>query len=169
MKEKLNKARARKYPPDLLIAMFRKAAALRNEMLEAGFTDNGGAIHSAERILNLLGLCLNYSELSHLNNLRHFRNATFSVEAWKLHQAGEKVLIEHVSPIRHLTQRAIDKIDQKLSDAQFKAFVKRRYKLVLLSPAETLQLNKHNRSKMSNDRLGEAGIQLGARKTAHVA
>jgi hypothetical protein len=33
--------------------MFRKAAALRNEMIAAGFTDNGGAIHSAERILNI--------------------------------------------------------------------------------------------------------------------
>lgn len=27
--------------------MFRLAAALRDEMLKAGFTDNGGAIHSA--------------------------------------------------------------------------------------------------------------------------
>lgn len=169
MKEQSNKTRARKYPPDLLIAMFRKAAALRNEMVEAGFTDNGGAIHSAERILNLLGLCLNYPGLSHLNNLRHFKNAIFSVEAWKLHQAGNKVLIEHVSPLRHLTQMAIDKIDQKVSDAQFKAFVKRRYKLVLLSPAETLQLNKQNRSRVSHDRLSKAGIQLVARKVAQVA
>jgi hypothetical protein len=169
MKEKIDKTRARKYPPDLLIAMFRKAAALRNEMVEAGFTDNGGAIHSAERILNLLGLRLNYPELSHLNNLRSFKNATFSVEAWELHQAGDKVLIEHVAPIRHLTQMAIDKIDQKLSDAQFKAFVKRRYKLVLLSPTETLRLNRQNRSKVSRDRLSKAGIQLAARKAAHDA
>lgn len=138
-------------------------------MIEAGFTDNGGAIHSAERILNLLGLRLNYPELSHLNNLRHFKNATFSVEAWELYQAGGKVLIEHVSPIRHLTQMAIDKIDQKLSGAQFKAFVKRRYKLVLLSPAETLRLNKQNRSKVNHDRLIKAGIQLAARKVAHDA
>jgi len=149
--------------------MFRKAAALRNEMLEAGFTDNGGAIHSAERILNLLGLCLNYPGLSHLNNLRHFKNAVFSVEAWELHQAGDKVLIEHVSPLRHLTQMAIDRIDQKVSDAQFKTFIKRHYKLVLLSPGETLLLNKQNRSKMSHDRLSKAGIQLALRKTAHDA
>ena len=149
--------------------MFRKAAALRNEMLEAGFTDNGGAIHSAERILNLLGLCLNYPGLSHLNNLRHFKNAVFSVEAWELYQAGDKVLIEHVSPLRHLTQMAIDRIDQKVSDAQFKTFIKRHYKLVLLSPGETLLLNKQNRSKMSHDRLSKAGIQLALRKTAHDA
>lgn len=170
VKEKIKKPRVKKYPPDLLIAMFRKAAALRNEMVEAGFTDNGGAIHSAERILNLLGLCLNYPGLSHLNNLRHFKNAIFSVEALKLHQAGDKVLIEHVSPLRHLTQMAIDKIDQqKVSDAQFKVFIKRNYKLVLLSPDETLRLNKQNRSKVSHDRLNKAKIQLAVRKTAHDA
>ena len=34
--------------------MFRKAAMMRNEMLADGFTDNGGAIHSASRILDIL-------------------------------------------------------------------------------------------------------------------
>jgi hypothetical protein len=44
----------RKYDAANLIPMFRLAARLRNEMKNAGFTDNGGAIHSAERILNIL-------------------------------------------------------------------------------------------------------------------
>ncbi|MGC1871152.1 MAG: hypothetical protein WA700_09360 [Acidobacteriaceae bacterium] len=157
--------RYRKYQPDLLIAMFRKAAALRNEMLEAGFTDNGGAIHSAERILNLLGLCLKYSDLSHINNLRHSDDAEFSVEAWKLYQNGDRVLIEHVSPIRHLTRMAIDKIGKKTTDDQFKAFVKRHYKLLLLSPSETQRLNRQNRSMVDSDRINKAGIRLATRKT----
>lgn len=154
------KPQSRKYPPELLIAMFRKAAAFRNEMLEFGFTDNGGAIHSAERIMNILGLRLNYPGLSHINNLRHFEDAIFSVEARQLHQAGEKVLIEHVSPLRHLTQMAIEVIGKKVTDDQFKDFVKKHYKLVLLSPSETQRLNKQNRSKVSADRLSSAGIQL---------
>lgn len=149
----------RKYQADQLIAMFRKAAALRNEMIKAGFTDNGGAIHSAERILNILGLCLNYPDLSHINNLRHSERADFSKEAWKLHQAGEKVLIEHVSPIRDLTRRAIE-ISRGTDDKSFRAFVQEHYKLVLLSPAETQRLNRKNRSRMSPDRLSEVGIQL---------
>lgn len=140
--------------------MFRKAAALRNEMLAAGFTDNGGAIHSAERILNILGLALNYPGLSHINNLRHSQRAVFSVEALKLHKRGDKVLIEHVSPLRHLTQRAIEKIDGNISDAQFKAFIRRHYKLILLSPAETQRLNRQNRTKMDSNRLKRAGILL---------
>ena len=51
-----------KYSPENLIPMFRKAASLRNEMKDSGFTDNGGGIHSAERILDILGLCLNKGE-----------------------------------------------------------------------------------------------------------
>jgi hypothetical protein len=66
------------------------------------------------------------------NNLRKYQNAEFSIEAWKLHQSGEKVLIEHVSPLRDLTRKAIDKVNKQISDQAFKTFVKRNYKLVLL-------------------------------------
>jgi hypothetical protein len=162
VERKTNKSRRRKYQPEILISMFRKAAALRNEMLREDFTDNGGAIHSAERILNILGLELNHSDLGHINNLRHSPKAVFSVEALKLHKRGHKVLIEHVSPLRHLTQKTIEKIDKGASDAQLKAFVKRHYKLVLLSPEETRRLNKLNRSRMHPNRLKQAGIQLAA-------
>lgn len=168
MKAKASTPRARKYPPELMVAMFRKAAALRNEMLGTGFTDNGGAIHSAERIMNILGMGLNYPGLSHINNLRNLEDAVFSVEAWDLHQAGEKVLIEHVSPLRHLTQMAIEEIGKGVTNDQFKDFVRQHYKLVLLSPSETLRLNKQNRSKVSADRLDNAGIQLVTRN-AHNA
>ena len=160
MPGKNDEVRRRKYHPELLIEMFRKAAALRNDMRAAGFTDNGGAIHSAERILNILGLSLNYPEISHINNLRFCERAVFSIEALKLHQSGNKVLIEHVSPLRHFTQTAIEKIGENLTNAQFKKFVREHYVLVLLSPDETKRLNKQNRSKMNPDRLNNAGIQL---------
>lgn len=152
-----------KYDPDLLIKMFRKAAALRNEMVAAGFTDNGGAIHCAERILDILGQRLNYPGLSHGNKLKHYKKAEFSDEAWALHQAKKKVLVEHVSPRRHLTQMAIAKIGTS-SDAQFKAFVKRHYKTVLLSPDETRRLNRLNRSRVCSDRLTDAGIEVTVRR-----
>ena len=143
--------------------MFRKAAALRNEMVAAGFTDNGGAIHSAERILDILGQRLNYPGLSHGNALKHYKNAEFSDAAWELHQTKRAVLVEHVSPRRQLTQMAIAKI-QTASDAQFRAFVKRYYKTVLLSPEETLRLNGLNRSRVCSNRLREAGIKVAVRR-----
>lgn len=159
-KGKSEMARQRKYQPELLIKMFRKAASLRNDMLEAGFTDNGGAIHSAERILNILGLSLKYPDISHISNVRHSKSAVFSMEALELHQSGGKVFIEHVSPLRHLTQTAIEKIGEQMSDTQFEAFIREHYILVLLSPDETKRLNKQNRSRMNPDRLENAGIQL---------
>ena len=140
--------------------MLRKAAALRNEMLALGFTDNGGAIHSAERILNILGLRLNYSGLGHINNLRHYKGALFSVEAQAAHRSGTRVLIEHVSPIRDLTRKTIEKISNGASDTELAAYVGDHYQLVLVTPTEALRLNRLNRSRMSSDRLSSAGIRL---------
>src|SRR4051812_12124741 len=91
--------RKRKYHSGNLIPMFRLAAKLCKEMRAVGFTDNGGAIHSAERILNILGLCLVYPDLSHINNLRKYGKAEFSIKARAAYNRGEKVLIEHVSPV----------------------------------------------------------------------
>jgi hypothetical protein len=163
MDRRKTKKPAGKYDPDLLIAMFRRAASLRNEMIAAGFTDNGGAIHSAERILDILGQRLKYPGLSHGNALRHYPKAEFSDAAWQLHQNNQAVLIEHVSPRRHLTQMAIA-IIETATDAQFKAFVRRHYKTVLLSPDETQRLNRLNRSTVCVDRLAEAGIVVSARR-----
>ena len=165
MAHKKDKMPHGKYDPDLLIQMFRKAAALRNDMLAAGLTDNGGAIHCAERILDILGQRLNYPGLSHGNALKHYKHAEFSDEAWKLHQAKRTVLVEHVAPRRHLTQMAIEKIESA-SDAQFRAFVKRYYKTVLLSPDETLRLNRLNRSTVCTNRLRAAGIKVAVRRIA---
>jgi len=154
-----------KYDTDTLVRMFRKAAVFRNEMREAGFTDNGGAIHSAERILNILGQRLNYPGLSHINNLRKHAGAEFSLDAFARHESGARVLIEHVSPLRHLTQQAIDKILNESEDA-FLAFVKSHYRLVLLTPEEMAGLNRSNRSKIDPRRLEFAGIRTRRRDQA---
>lgn len=158
-----NKSVHGKYDPDLLIKMFRRAAALRDEMVAAGFTDNGGAIHCAERILDILGQRLNYPGLRHGNALKHYKHAEFSDEAWDLHRKNQAILVEHVAPRRHLTQMAIAKI-RTATDDQFRKFVKRHYKTVLLSPAETTRLNRLNRSKVCLDRLGQAGIKVSVRR-----
>jgi hypothetical protein len=134
----------RKYHSGNLIPMFRLAATLCKQMRAAGFTDNGGAIHSAERILNLLGLYLVYPDLSHINNLRHYEKAEFSGEARVAYEKGNKVLIEHVSPIRDFTRKAIEEIDRGINDADFATFVKKHYKLVL-SPIEQTESLENER------------------------
>ena len=140
--------------------MFRMAATLRNKMIAAGFSDNGGAIHSAERILDILGLRLNYPGLNHINNLREYPEAEFSVSAKRAHARGEKVCIEHVSPRRDFTRRAIEQIDRRVSDQQFLNYVRKHYRLVLLTEKETKHLNNINRTKVEKNRLKTAGIKL---------
>jgi len=155
--------RARKYTPDILAQMFIRAASLRNEMLDLDFTDNGGAIHSAERILNGLGMTLVHPELSHTNALKKLKGAPCSVGAREAREMGIPVFVEHVAPLRHMTQTAIEKIkDLRGADARrvLKAFVKKNYKLVLLTDQEMRRLNQRNRSKMSPTRLEDAGIKL---------
>lgn len=147
-----------KYSARNLVPMFRKAAALRNEMCAAGFTDNGGAIHSAERILDLLGQRVKYPGLGHINNLRLYRAAEFSSEALRAHKKRQMVLIEHVAPIRELTRAAIGIVDGSASDKELLAFVKKHYRLVLLTAEQAKRLNKQNRSKMVVDRLAQVGI-----------
>lgn len=154
--------RRRKYKPQNLVPMFRLAANLCKQMREANFTDNGGAIHSAERIMNILGGCLVYPDLSHIANLRKYEGAEFSVAAKRAYSRGEKVLIEHVSPLRDLTRAAI-KIVDVLDDYQFCEFVRKHYRLVLLTEDETRKLNRYNRTKMSPNRLKSAGIAMPSR------
>lgn len=132
-------------------------------MVAGGFTDNGVAIHSAERILNILGLRVCYPDLSHINNLRYMPHAPFSENALVAHESGQKVLIEHVNPHRALTRMAIEKIGDGASDDEFLAFVRVHFQLALLTEAETTQLNKLNRSRIDPDRLASAGIRLVAR------
>ena len=154
--------RERKYEPLKLVQMFRLAAKLRAQMLAGGFTDNGGAIHSAERILNILGLRLCYPELSHINNLRKLPDAPFSEAALEAHRSGQRVLIEHVNPHRALTRLAIEQLEAGLSDEDFLRFVQQHFQLALLTEVETDRLNKMNRSNMIEDRLASAGIRLAA-------
>ena len=152
--------RPKKYEPLKLVEMFRIAAELRVRMVAGGFTDNGGAIHSAERILNILGLRLCYPDLSHINNLRELKHAPFSEDARVAYQSGKKVLIEHVNPHRALTRLAIEKIESGATDSEFLEFVRTHFQLALLTEDETVRLNKQNRSKIDPDRLSSAGISL---------
>ncbi len=155
---------AKKYKESNLIPAFILAAEFRNKLLAMGFTDNGGAIHSAERIINMLGLAINYPDLDHLNNIRHHKAAKFSIEAKKAYDSNEKVYIEHVSPIRDFTREVIKLIDAENSvDAKselLKEFVRTHYQLVLLTAEETARLNRLNRTKMSLTRLIDAGIKI---------
>jgi len=151
---------AGKYTPESLLPALRLFARARNEAVAAGFTDNGGAIHSVERILDILGLRLCYPHLHHINSIKRDPAAEISEAAEAARRAGQKVDIEHVMPQRAFAQAVIAEIDRGATDAEIVAFVRRSYRLVILAPEETALLNRLNRSRLTPDRIAEAGIRL---------
>jgi hypothetical protein len=111
--------------------------------------------------LNLLGQWLNYPNIDHINNLKRYPQARFSVAAKAAFAKGERVQIEQLAPLRALTEAAIGVLENGATDSDLIAFIRKNYVLVLLTPVETLRLNQQNRSKMVPNRLRDAGIDMG--------
>jgi hypothetical protein len=91
-------AARRKYRTDNLLPVLRIFIEARNTAVAAGFTDNGGAIHSVERILDILAMRVCYPHLTHINNMKSDPRAEISVAAHAARALGEVVFIEHVQP-----------------------------------------------------------------------
>ncbi|VVE80370.1 hypothetical protein [Pandoraea sputorum] len=149
-----------KYNPTTLLPALRLFIQARIRAIASGFTDNGGAIHSVERILDILCQRVRYPNLRHINNLKTDPDAECSVGAQKARQSGEKVLIEHVMPQREFAREVIKIVDNGATDDHILAFIQRNYRLVLLTQDETTALNRSNRSRMTSDRLTDAGIKI---------
>jgi hypothetical protein len=81
------------------------------------------------------------------------------VKAKAAHRQGRPILIEHVAPTREFTCKAIEKTKYK-SDKPLLQFIKTHYRLVHLTPEETIKLNRLNRSRMDPQRLEKAGIKM---------
>ncbi|AUO22882.1 hypothetical protein [Pseudomonas sp. NC02] len=149
-----------KYSPPTLLPPLRLFIDARNKAIEAGFTDNGGAIHSVERILDILCQRVKYPNLRHINSLKTRSDAECSIDAHNARMRGERVLIEHVMPQRAFAQEVIRLVTSGCTDEEIISYIQQHYRLVLLSPQETLALNKLNRSRITPDRLAEAGIVI---------
>lgn len=147
-----------KYNSDNLIPAMRLFVKARRAALESGFTDNGGAIHSVERIANILGTRIVYPGMGHINSYKNYSEAEFSRAAWDAYQRGEKVQIEHVAPVRAWSREICDMIEDGATDAEVEQYVADSYRLVLLTPEERQAVDRRNRSKMCPERL--AGIEF---------
>lgn len=148
-----------KYTDDVLLSALRKCIALRDELNSLGFSDNGGAIHSVERVLELLCVRRKYS-LTHINNLKKSQIAERTLGATLALSEGESVRIEHVHPKREWTRSIIDKVNAKCSDDEILAYIDDYYRLVLVSKEEAKYLDRKNRSRIEVNRLEKAGLVL---------
>jgi len=155
------KTRERKYHHRNLLPALRIAIEGRNKLNACGLTDNGGAIHAVERILvDILSNLLCYPHLSHVNNLKKDPEAEISEAAFEARLRGEPVYIEHVLPRRAYALKVIALVGEGATDNEVCAFIRANYRLVLLTKDETQRLNRLNRSRITKDRIADAGIVL---------
>jgi hypothetical protein len=150
-----------KYTVESLLPALRYFAAARNRAVaEELITDNGGAIHSVERVLDILSLRVCYPHLAHQNNLKDCPNAPCSSAAHLARLNGERVEIEHVLPKRAYAQEVCRLLSEGVTDDALLAYVRERFSLVLLTSEERRRLDAFNRTRLSRTRLQDAGIKL---------
>lgn len=150
-----------KYQAETMLPALRHFVEARNFAVREGLlTDNGGAIHSIERILDIMSLRVCYPHVSHYNSLKKCPNAHRSVEAENARRAGESVEIEHLLPKRAYSQLICGMIADGASDEEILTYIKTHFRLVLLTQAERKALDKVNRSKLDPERLQNAGIAM---------
>jgi hypothetical protein len=63
-------------------------------------------------------------------------------------------------PQRDFARAVIKIVENNATDEQILSFIQERYRLVLLTQEETTALNRMNRSRMTSDRLADAGIEI---------
>ena len=140
-----------------------------------GFTDNAGAIHSIERIVDLLGRRRCYPEVGGIADLKKGADGqcpclAFGIEmsrkAHDLWDCGERddLRIEHVMPKRAFALDVVAKAkefapDKGAQDLEVLRFIEQRYRLFVLTKAQMSALNKQNRSKVTENRIKDAGIE----------
>lgn len=152
--------RESKYNRDNLFRALRLFVEARRNALEVGFTDNGGAIHSIERILDILACRIKYPKLRHINSAKRASDMEISVAAHEARLQGERIRIEHVMPQRAFARQIIDMIERGQTDNEIEAYVGRTYRLVLLTEKEARALDLWNRSSLHEDRIRGFDIKL---------
>lgn len=150
-----------KYTAENMLPALRHFIDARANALSNGIiTDNGGAIHSIERILDILSVRVCYPHISHSNNLKTCPDAHCSVLAHQARLEGGKVEIEHLLPKRSYAKVVCDMVANGATDAELITYIKINFRLVLLTPDERRSLDRVNRSKIVANRLQEAGIKM---------
>ncbi|MGK7295607.1 MAG: hypothetical protein ACNS61_07270, partial [Candidatus Wenzhouxiangella sp. M2_3B_020] len=122
---------ARKYHAENLLPALRLFIEARNKAVESGFTDNGGAIHSVERILDILSLYVCFPHLTHINSLKSDPAAEISAAAQEARQRGEPLFIEHVLPQRAYARKVIELVNSGARDKEVLSFIRENYRLVV--------------------------------------
>ena len=163
-------------PNDLLPGLRAFIKARAQWLVVYPRADNAGAIHSVERIVDLLGRRLRYPKVGGLAGVKAGKGGkcpwvAFDVEmsqaahkTWHKDQGGKQpdLRIEHVNPKRAFTEAVIGEVAKGATDEAVLRYIREHYRLVILTKDQMSALNKLNRSMMTldRDRIEEAGIEI---------
>lgn len=152
---------ASKYNQADLLAALRIAVMARVAMLSIdSITDSVGAIHSVERVLDALSMLVKYPNISTGDLAVHCPSLERSVEAQRAIESRHRVEVEHVAPKREYSIGVCNIIAAGATNNDILAYIQRHYRLVLLTPQERRSMSRKNRSRLTTDRLADAGIQV---------
>ena len=132
----------------------------RREGLNANLTDNAGSIHSVERILDIWSMRIVYPFTSTRQGYKKHKDATFSEKAHLAKKNNESVHCEHVEPLRAYSRNICELIEKNASKESVMKYVKKHFRLVLITKEEQKKLDKQNRIKVDDNRLEKAGIKI---------
>jgi hypothetical protein len=151
-----------KYTIENILPLLRHYIKSRNEAIALGDTDNGGAIHSVERKLDALCQRLCYGSGLTSTSWKKAPGIEISEAAFQARERGEfdQIWVEHVLPQRAYALKIIDMVGAGATNDKLCDFIRRTYRLAILTKDETRRLNRMNRSRMTPDRIAEAGIVL---------
>jgi hypothetical protein len=147
------------YTVEKLLPALRLAAAHRREML-ALISDNGGAIYTVTRILGILCERACFPELTHIQQHKRLERAEISVAAHAARKRGEPVHTEHVLPQRAFAKVVCELIESGASDQEVLDYIRTNFRLVTLTLEERRKVDRLNRTRITKDRIAEAGIKL---------
>jgi hypothetical protein len=122
--------------------------------------DNGGAIYTVVRISAVLCERVCFPGLTHVNNHKHREDAEISVAAYAARKRGEFVQTEHVMPQRAFAVALCDLIERGISDEKLTSYIRKNFRLVTLTPEERRKVDQLNRTRITKDRIAEAGVKL---------
>lgn len=162
-----------KYDPRSMMPIFRLFWHARNEARAMGLTDNGGAIHSATRIADVIASNHVYPNQPRFGqSLKLSAKAEISAAAYDLREralaeglapakVAAQIEVEHFLPQRAMTIHIGQMVDAGATDEEILDWLTDNYRLVLLTREERRLVDSRNRSKLCSERL--AGIAM--RKT----
>lgn len=142
-------------------AEIRAAAAGRKTMNQMGLSDNRGAIHPMERILNIARANLVHG-IAHQSYIKHDMNIEGTVEAFAARKLGKRVDIEHMYPRRESAIAVCRMVEDGASNDALIDYVIQTGRAILLTPEQRAAVDAvpGNRSVYSADRLMKAGLTI---------